>query len=427
MADDPQELEISRRDFLRAGAATVAGTALLSAHATDATTTAALSAASSPPLDPARKVRIGIVGGRFGAQFQWHEHPNCIVEAVSDLVPARCDHLAEVYKCGKKYPSLEEMIKDPKVEAVGVFTGAPDHLRHVKLCMEAGKHVLCAVPAAMSLEECDQLLEVVKRTGLTYMMAETSYYHQSVITARQWFKEGKFGRIYYSESEYFHPGLEELFFEDDGTTRSWRYGLPPMLYPTHCTGMIVGVTGEQFTSVVCTGWGDDSPILKDNAYKNPFWNETAMFHTDRGNSMRIGIWWRGPIGAGERGQWYGEKMSFYDPTINGQVAIVRRDPAAIEKDQDEAGYSRKIVKYEKFDQPDHWKTDMLPGPLRHPSAHDCSHPFITHEFIAAIIQGRRAAVDVYDSLAMTAPGIVAHQSALQDGAQLKIPQFTRPG
>ena len=37
------------------------------------------------PLDPARKVRIGVVGGGFGASFQWHLHPNCIVQAVSDL------------------------------------------------------------------------------------------------------------------------------------------------------------------------------------------------------------------------------------------------------------------------------------------------------------------------------------------------------
>jgi len=32
-----------------------------------------------------RKIRIGIIGGRFGTSFQFHEHPDCIVEAVSDL------------------------------------------------------------------------------------------------------------------------------------------------------------------------------------------------------------------------------------------------------------------------------------------------------------------------------------------------------
>jgi len=36
-----------------------------------------------------RKIRIGVVGGGFGTQFQWHQHPNCHVEAVSDFQPAR--------------------------------------------------------------------------------------------------------------------------------------------------------------------------------------------------------------------------------------------------------------------------------------------------------------------------------------------------
>ena len=41
----------------------------------------------------AREVKMGIVGGRFGKSFQWHEHPNCIVEAVSDLSPAGREEL----------------------------------------------------------------------------------------------------------------------------------------------------------------------------------------------------------------------------------------------------------------------------------------------------------------------------------------------
>ena len=55
--------------------------------------------------------------------------------------------------------------------------------------------------------------------------------------------------------------------------RTWRYGVAPMHYPTHCTSQLVGVTGERLTEVVCHGWGDDSRILKDNVYGNPFWNE----------------------------------------------------------------------------------------------------------------------------------------------------------
>ncbi len=64
-----------------------------------------------------RKVRIGVVGGGFGCGFQWHNHPNCVVEAVSDLQPERCKRLMEVYRCEKSYESLEKLVLDPKIEA----------------------------------------------------------------------------------------------------------------------------------------------------------------------------------------------------------------------------------------------------------------------------------------------------------------------
>jgi len=72
---------------------------------------------------------------------------------------------------------------------------------------------------------------------------------------------------------------------------------------------------------------------------------------------------------------------------------------------------------------DWWKTDVLPEPLRHASGHDDSHCFITHEFIDAIANDRIPEVDIYQALAMTVPGIVAHQSALKDGERLTIPSF----
>ena len=106
----------------------------------------------SPRSD--KKIRLGVVGGNFGLGFFFHEHPNCIVEAVSDLDTQRRNKLMEVYQCKKSYESLEKLLRDPKVEAVALFTPAPDHVRHTIQCLKAGKHVLCAVPAAMNEEEC---------------------------------------------------------------------------------------------------------------------------------------------------------------------------------------------------------------------------------------------------------------------------------
>jgi hypothetical protein len=71
------------------------------------------------------------------------------------------------------------------------------------------------------------------------------YYQQSTISVRQFHEQGKFGVIYYSEAEYQHAGLEGLYFEKGKHT--WRHGLAPMHYPTHCTAFLTGVTGERLT------------------------------------------------------------------------------------------------------------------------------------------------------------------------------------
>lgn len=397
----PPPFALSRRHFAAAA---------LSAQALSAQ---ALSAQAD------RKLRIGIVGGRFGASFQFHEHPNCLVEAVADLRPDRRANLQKVYHCEKAYPSLDALLRDNRVEAVGLFTPAPDHFAHVMAALQAGKHVLCAVPAAMTLEECAQLVAAVKRSGLIYMMAETSYYQQLTISARQLYQQGAFGRIYAAESEYHHAGLETLFVE--AGQRTWRYGLPPMHYPTHCTAHLLGVTGERLTSVSCLGWGDGDPILRDNPYQNPFWNETALFRSDRGTSFRVAVWWKGAHKGAERAQLFGDKLSFFFQHPNGLGPATVKWSTLQEKDS--GGFARQAAVLEKLEEPKWWATDMLPAPLRHNSGHEGSHCFLTHEFVSAVLAHRPPTVDINLAVACTAPGIVAHQSALRDGEQLKIPQF----
>lgn len=380
---------------------------------------ALLALAASTAAGAGRKLRIGIVGGRFGTSFQFHEHPNCVVEAVSDLRNDRRAALSKTYSCGKEYPSLDEMLRDGRVEAVGLFTPAPDHVRHALACLHAGKHVLSAVPAAMSLEECAQLIEAVKRSGLTYMMAETSYYQQMAISARKFYQQGAFGNLFECESEYHHAGLDELFIENG--QRTWRYGFPPMHYPTHCTAHLLGVTAERITRVSCLGWGDGDPVLRDNVYRNPFWNETAFFETNRGTAFRVAVWWKGAHRGTERAKYYGDKMSFFYPDPNGLGAKIVRWSSG--KETDSGGFVRQESHIEDYENPKWWATEMLPEPLRHPSGHEGSHTFITHEFVSAVLEGRRPTVNVHEAVAYTAPGIVAHQSALRGGEQLKVPSF----
>src|SRR5690606_31098539 len=92
---------------------------------------------------------------------------------------------------------------------------------------------------------------------------------------------------------------------------------------------------------------------------------------------------------------------------------------------DDGGFKIAEPEMEPYDQPLWWKTDALPEPMRHNSGHGGSHTFITHEWIDSIISNRQPEVNIYEALAYTAPGIIAHQSALNNGEYLRIPNFDK--
>lgn len=340
-----------------------------------------------------RRIRIGIAGYglcQFGAQFGFQNHPNVEVAGVTDLIPERMAGLAKACGCEKTFPSCEEMIKDDSIEAVFIATDAPSHARLAVAALEHGKHVASCVPAVYgSLEDADRLFDAVKKTGLKYMMFETSSFHIDLYAWHQQYKAGLFGQLVYSEGEYYHYFGTPIGGYNPKTNKvdanGWRKGLPPQWYPTHATAYYVGVTGGSFAEVSCMGKPSTVPHLqaKNNDYKNPFGSEIALFRTSEGGISRMAVCWDIPSAHGEQGRIYGEKNS------KGNVNTSR--------------------------------PPLPPGVSA--GGHGGSHGYLASEFVDAILRDRKPWVDVAQALNMTVPGIVAHQSALKDGELLKIPRY----
>jgi predicted dehydrogenase len=346
-----------------------------------------------------RKIKVGLVGYgacKFGAEFGFQDHPNVEVVAVSDLIPSRCSELAKVTRCNKTYPSLEELVKDDNIEAVFVATDAPSHARHCIEVLKHGKHVACAVPAVYgSLEDAYELFEVVTKSaksGLKYMMFETSMFRADLYAMRTLYKSGHLGEIVYSEGEYYHySALGHDSF------KGWRIGGPPQFYPTHSNAYYLGVTGGSFTEVSCLG---KKSILEryqpeNNIYKNPFGTEIALFKTSDGSISRMAVSFDTPGFGRETGRIRGTKGSFFDNRYAG-----------LEK---------------KENLPDLERPPLPPNVSA--GGHGGSHGRLTDEFVSAILQDRKPLVDIDLALNLTVSGIIAHHSALKDGEWLKIPQF----
>lgn len=391
---------LSRRSFLSSAAAGASVMTLAAAADEpiqgfdDTDTTTRTDVAWEPVSD--RKLRVGVVGFgvcQFGAAFGFQDHPNVEIVAVSDLIPERCEGLAKACRCEKTYPSLEEMIKDDSIEAVFVATDAPSHARHCIDVMKHGKHVACAVPAAFgSVEEADALYNAVKETGLTYMMFETSTFHNEAYAMREIYNAGGFGTLVYCEGEYNHYMETPI-----DSYKGWRIGLPPQWYPTHSNAYYVTITGGSFTEVSCMGIPSIVDHLKpeNNIYKNPFGTEVALFRTSEGGMARMAVSWDTPGFGAEAGRVRGQKGSMYGMQFDGIADI-------------------SAVNLNK---------PPLP-PTVSAGGHGGSHGYLMNEFVTAILEERKPLVDIAWALNMTVAGIVAHESALKDGELLKIPQYT---
>jgi predicted dehydrogenase len=394
---------ISRRSFFRgaaygAGLLTLGGAAFAAEKPIqgfeDTKTSTDATKVWTPISD--RKIRVGIAGYgvcKFGAAFGFQNHPNVEVVAVTDLFPERCAELAKVCRCEKTYPSLEEMVKDPKIEAVFVATDAPSHARHCIEVLKHGKHAASAVPAVFgNLDDADRLYEAVKKSGLNYMLFETSTFHDDTYAMRQIYNAGAFGKMEYSEGEYYHYMDTPI-----DSYKGWRIGLPPQWYPTHSNAYYVCVTGGSFTEVSCLGMKSwiDRFQPENNAYKNPFGTEIALFRTSEGGMSRMAVSWDTPGHGGEMGRVRGQKGSIVNGKYDGIVDI-------------------SGIKLEK---------PPLP-PNVEAGGHGGSHGHLCNEFVSSILQSRTPLVNIAWALNLTVSGIVAHKSAMKKGKWLKIPQYT---
>lgn len=132
---------------------------------------------------------------------------------------------------------------------------------------------------------------------------------------------------------------------------------------------------------------------ENNRYKNPFGTEVALLRTSEGGMARMAVSWdsRGP--GGETGRVRGES----DAIWNKLGGSDKPKPFSISR-------------------------PPLP-PSVAPGGHGGSHGHLTNEFVTAILEDRQPLVDIRMALNLTVPGIVAHESAMKNGALLKIPQF----
>jgi predicted dehydrogenase len=389
---------------------------------------------------------LGIVGaGQFAGQFAtlFALHPGVSEVYVTDVIAERSAALVADASLAGVMPSFEAML-DSDVDAIALFTQRWTHGPLAVKALRAGKHVYSAVPMAISESEIAAIIDAVKETGLTYMMGETSYYNPATVLMRERIAAGKLGRVFYAEGDYVHDmdlGFYDAYKYSGGEAWKSTASYPPMLYPTHAIGGVLGAWPTHAVSVSCIGVRDDRDDgVFDRAvsqFQNDFSNATALFEMHGGGSMRTNEFRR--VGypshiRESRFRFFGTEGSFeqlvetavlLDKEGFDDVTDLLRTAASVAIDdpslQNVAPELRAA--FVSGSAPVH-DTARLPREFDgvH-NGHEGSHHFLVDDFVRAVTEHTLPPVHAWAAARYTLPGIVAHESALRGGERLPIRDF----
>ncbi|GAB4461753.1 MAG: Gfo/Idh/MocA family oxidoreductase [Armatimonadaceae bacterium] len=368
-----------------------------------------------------KPLRAAIIGLGFGAEFIpiYQRHPDAEMYAICQRNEESLNKIGDAFGVEKRYTRYEDVLADPDVDFVHINTPIGDHGRMSRMGLEAGKHVACTVPMATTLDECIAICKAAKSNGKQYMMMETVLFSREFLFVQQMKERGELGRIQFvrgSHQQDMSVGWPEYW-----------WGFPPMHYATHAVSPLFMLAGAMPERVVCLGSGRIREEYIPR-YNSPFAVESALFKlrdSDIACEATRSLY-ETVRQYRESFDVYGEKMSFEWEQVAGEHPVLHT-----------GGEDTCRVQIPDF-------AHLLPEPIREfttkgvydlaenehlsffqGAGHGGSHPHLAHEFVRALVEDRAPKVDAPTSAAITAAGVLAHQSAMNGGEPIKIPDFTK--
>ena len=191
-----------------------------------------------------KEYSIGVVGlGYWGPNLvrNFNAIPECRLSAVCDENSARLTHITSLYNGVHGHKDYDAMLNDDSLDAVAIATPVRSHYKLAKAALEAGKHTLIEKPMASSTEQCDELIEIAEKNGLTLMVGHTFLYSEPVRRIREIIQNGDIGDLHFINSQRLNLGL----FQKDINV---AWDLAP-----HDISIILHILGESPLVVNCQG------------------------------------------------------------------------------------------------------------------------------------------------------------------------------
>jgi predicted dehydrogenase len=416
---------MDRREFLAAGAA--------------GGVTAAR--AEAPP------VRLGVVGlGNRGSALLGValRAPDVQVVALCDTDPAMGERAqARIVKAGQAPARIFDRSQDDykrlmdrkDLDAVLIATPWHFHTPMAVYGMQAGKYVGVEVPAALTVEECWQLVETHEKTGTACMMMENWSFRRDNLAVLNMIRAGLLGTMVHCHCAHSHDCVDHWFFDKAG---NMRWGGEYLVkrnadqYPTHALGPVL--------SWLDINRGDAFDTISSHATESRGINEYFKRQFGAGHPNATRKYKQGDIVTSVLRTKAGKTVVLnydmqlprpYDNRwmVQGTLGLYREQPGTVYV----AGRSAKYHEWEPFDpyqkEFDHkwWKPRETGAAGSDPLAggHGGTDDVEVRLFLDAARRRTPTPLDLYDSVTMSAVIGMSESSIAKSGAPLPFPDFTR--
>lgn len=156
-------------------------------------------------------IHIGVIGCGKIAQVrhlpEYAANPDVEITGLYDINFDRARELAAQYGA-TAYTSMEELLANPEIDAVSICTANFAHCDATVAALEAGKHVLCEKPMAVTLADCERMVKAAKKAGKYLMIGHNQRLAKAHAMARKLVTDGVVGRIVTFRTTFGHGGPE---------------------------------------------------------------------------------------------------------------------------------------------------------------------------------------------------------------------------
>lgn len=153
-------------------------------------------------------VKIGFIGcGRWGQNLirAFSQVDNVRMAGVCDLDEKKAEMISKFYPHVTVFRDVDEMLRSP-LDAVVIATPAKTHYGLAKKALESGKHALVEKPMSLSVNDCEDLVNISRKNNRVLMVGHTFLYNNAVKALKEYVDEGKIGRIFYIFSQRLNLG-----------------------------------------------------------------------------------------------------------------------------------------------------------------------------------------------------------------------------